>query len=68
MSEVIREAMEGQTGRAIRDVLLELIESLDQTTLRKVNTCKPYTEVQYAAGAAAGARLALEAIFREHGP
>jgi len=60
---MIKEALRGETGKAIRETLQLLIDQLDGATLRDLrNGIKPYDEVRYVAGYADGMRCALNTI------
>jgi hypothetical protein len=63
MSELVREALRGDTGRYVRDALLPLVSKLDAAVVQAVRDGKPYSDARYGAGVADGVRLALNAIF-----
>ena len=67
MSELVREALRGGVGKAVRDTLLPLIDKLDEAALKDIRDGKPYNDVRYTLGVADGVRLALNAIFERSG-
>ena len=64
MSELLREVLDGFTGKAIRDELLLLIKQLDEAALQSARiSSQPYTDVRYRVGCADGVRVALKTIM-----
>lgn len=62
MSDLLREALAGFVGKAIKEGLHRLVERLDADTIKKVRDGKPYDEVRYAAGVSDGVQLALNTV------
>ena len=63
MSEIVREALMGATGKIIESRLLELASSLDKTSVTYIrNGEKSYSDVRYNVGVSDGLRLAINAI------
>ena len=61
---IIREVLEGDVGKRIRDDLLVLIKQLDMAALQVVrDSSSPRAEASYRAGCADGVRFALQHVM-----
>jgi hypothetical protein len=61
---IIREVLEGDAGKRIRDDLLVLIKQLDMAVLQAArDSSSPDAEVSYRVGCADGVRFALQHVM-----